>query len=198
MTGRLVDMAFTLGGKQRVTLEINGDFREIWDKLHQESVLDVEIKKHREKRSLSANAYFHVLCNKISAETGESEDAVKRRLVVSYGALARDKDGKPVGLKLPPTVDPSERPEVIAIPVDEYKELLAANTELKIIYHKLESCTIATEKYTFHEFVQNMHDALHSVELDAEAPAPVIPGMVEPLAAMHAQGAERLTDAEQL
>ena len=80
MTGRLVDMAFTLGGKQRVTLEINGDFREIWDKLHQEQVLDVEIKKHREKRSLSANAYFHVLCNKISAETGESEDAVKRRL----------------------------------------------------------------------------------------------------------------------
>ena len=74
------------------------------------------------------------------------------------------------------------RPEVIAIPVDEYKE----------------SCTITTEKYTFHEFVQNMHDALHSVELDAEAPAPVIPGMVEPLAAMHAQGAERLTDAEQL
>ena len=81
---------------------------EIWDKLHQEPVLDVEIKKHREKRSLSANAYFHVLCNKISAETGESEDAVKRRLVVSYGALARDKDGKPVGLKLPPTVDPSD------------------------------------------------------------------------------------------
>lgn len=108
MTGRLVDMAFTLGGKQRVTLELNGDFREIWDKLHLELVLDVEIKKHREKRSLSANAYFHVLCNKISAETGESEDAVKRRLVVSYGALARDKDGKPVGLKLPPTVDPCD------------------------------------------------------------------------------------------
>lgn len=80
----------------------------------------------------------------------------------------------------------------------KYEELLAANTELKIIYHKLESCAITTEKYTFHEFVQNMHDALHSVELDAEAPAPVIPGMVEPLAAMHAQGAERLTDAEQL
>lgn len=40
----------------------------------------------------------------------------------------------------------------------------------------------------------HIHDALHSVELDAEAPAPVIPGMVEPLAAMHAQGAERLTD----
>ena len=41
MTGRLVDMAFTLGGKQRVTLEINGDFREIWDKLHQEKAQPV-------------------------------------------------------------------------------------------------------------------------------------------------------------
>ena len=93
MTGRLVDMAFTLGGKQRVTLEINGDFREIWDKLHQEQVLDVEIKKHRNKRSHSANAYFHVLVNKIAAETGESDDLVKERLVVAYGTVARDKDG---------------------------------------------------------------------------------------------------------
>ena len=108
MTGRLVDMDFTLGGKQRVTLEINGDFREIWDKLHQDPVLDVEIKKHREKRSLSANAYFHVLCNKIAAETGESDDEVKRRLVVAYGALARDKDGHVIGIKLPVSVDATE------------------------------------------------------------------------------------------
>ncbi len=108
MTGRLVDLAFTLGGKQRLTIELDGDFREQWDKLHQELLLDVEIKKHRNRRSLSANAYFHVLCNKIAAETGESDDEVKRRLVVSYGALARDKDGKMVGLKLPPTVDPCE------------------------------------------------------------------------------------------
>ena len=87
MTGRLVDMSFTLGGKQRVTLEINGDFRETWDKLHLEQVLDIEIKKHREKRSLSANAYFHVLVNKIAAETGESDDEVKRRLVVALSLI---------------------------------------------------------------------------------------------------------------
>lgn len=41
------------------------------------------------------------------------------------------------------------RPEVIAIPVDEYKELLAANTELKIIYHKLESCAITTDRWNW-------------------------------------------------
>lgn len=105
MTGRLVDMAFTLGGKQRVTLELNGDFREIWDKLHLEPILDVEVKKHREKRSHSANAYFHVLVNKIAAETGESDDLVKERLVVAYGTVARDKDGCTVGFKLPVSVD---------------------------------------------------------------------------------------------
>ena len=104
MTGRLVDMAFTLGGKQRVTLELNGDFREIWDKLHLEPILDVEVKKHREKRSHSANAYFHVLVNKIAAETGESDDLVKERLVVAYGTVARDKDGCTVGFKLPASV----------------------------------------------------------------------------------------------
>ena len=108
MTGRLVDMAFTLGGKQRVTLELNGDFREIWDKLHLEPILDVEVKKHREKRSHSANAYFHVLVNKIAAETGESDDLVKERLVVAYGTVARDKDGCTVGFKLPVSFDVRE------------------------------------------------------------------------------------------
>ena len=31
MTGRLVDMAFTLGGKQMVTLQAYREFREFWD-----------------------------------------------------------------------------------------------------------------------------------------------------------------------
>jgi len=108
MTGRLVDMSFSLNRKQRITLEVDSDFRNLWDKLNQEPLLDIEIKKHREKRSLSANAYFHVLVNKIAAETGESDDEVKRRLVVSYGALARDKDGHVIGIKLPAAVDATE------------------------------------------------------------------------------------------
>ena len=77
MTGRLVDMSFSLNRKQRITLEVDSDFRSLWDKLNQEPLLDIEIKKHRNKRSHSANAYFHVLVNKIAAETGESDDLVK-------------------------------------------------------------------------------------------------------------------------
>lgn len=87
------------------------------------------------------------------------------------------------------------RAESIAIPVEEYKELLAAKTELEIIYHKLGSCTDTTEKYTFHEFVQNMHEALHPAQSDTAIPVPVVPGMVEPLAAMHAEEAARSANA---
>lgn len=89
MTGRLVDISFSLNRKQRITLEVDSDFRNLWDKLNQEPLLDIEIKKHRNKRSRSANAYFHVLVNKIAAETGESDDLVKERLVVAYGTVAR-------------------------------------------------------------------------------------------------------------
>ena len=105
MTGRLVDISFSLNRKQRITLEVDSDFRSLWDKLNQEPLLDIEIKKHRNKRSRSANAYFHVLVNKIAAETGESDDLVKERLVVAYGTVARDKDGCTVGFKLPVSVD---------------------------------------------------------------------------------------------
>ena len=92
MRGRLVDLAYGLNGRQRITVEVTRDFREDFDRLR-EADLDIEIKKHREKRSKSANAYFHVLVNKIAAERGGSEDAVKESLVVQYGALAKDDDG---------------------------------------------------------------------------------------------------------
>lgn len=104
MRGRLVDLAFGLNRRQRITVEVTRDFREDFDRLR-DADLDIEIKKHREKRSKSANAYFHVLVNKIAAERGGSEDAVKESLVVQYGALAKDDDGLTVGFKLPASVD---------------------------------------------------------------------------------------------
>lgn len=61
MRGRLVDLAYGLNGRQRITVEVTRDFREDFDRLR-EADLDIEIKKHREKRSKSANAYFHGPC----------------------------------------------------------------------------------------------------------------------------------------
>ena len=63
--------------------------------------LDVEIEKHREVRSLDANAYFHVLCRKLAEKVGTSEDEMKKELVHKYGAVGRAKDGKVAGVMIP-------------------------------------------------------------------------------------------------
>lgn len=68
--------------------------------------IEVEAKKHRERRSLDANAYFHVLVAKIAAALGLGNDEVKRRMNMEYGTWMKDDDGKPVGLKLPEGVKP--------------------------------------------------------------------------------------------
>lgn len=106
MRGRLVDLSMGMNRKQRITIEVDRDFRADFDRL-KDAELDVEVKKHRNRRSLSANAYFHVLVNKIAAERGDGDEAAKAALVVEYGALAKDADGLTVGFKLPATVDVS-------------------------------------------------------------------------------------------
>lgn len=106
MRGRLIDLSIGLNRKQRITVEVDRDFREDYDRL-KDAELDVEIKKHRNRRSLSANAYFHVLVSKIAAERGGSEEDTKTWLVCEYGALAKDGDGLNVGFKLPASVDVS-------------------------------------------------------------------------------------------
>lgn len=53
-----------------------------------EKVLDLQVKEHREKRSLDANAYFHVLLSKIAEKTNVGLEDVKKRIVEDYGTVA--------------------------------------------------------------------------------------------------------------
>lgn len=69
---------------------------------------DLKIEKWSEKRTLQANAYFHVLCNLIAKETKSSMDDAKKQLVFQYGTLARGNDGKLAGAILPPSVNPDD------------------------------------------------------------------------------------------
>jgi hypothetical protein len=64
-----------------------------------------EIKQYREKRSLDANAYFHVLVHKIADAMNLGEDETKVNLVLEYGSVMRDENGDKVGFKLPSSVD---------------------------------------------------------------------------------------------
>lgn len=74
----------------------------------QPKLYDADLKVHREKRSLDANAYFHLLVGKIADAMNLGFEEVKTNLVVEYGAFERDEDGVKVGFKLPASVDVSK------------------------------------------------------------------------------------------
>lgn len=104
MRGRLRDLTFGPKGEQHITVTVQTDFRDDFDKLKDKDIR-VEIKVWREPRSKDANAYFHVLVNKIAEAQGLGDEEVKRSLVVEYGALARDEDGQLIGAMLPAGTD---------------------------------------------------------------------------------------------
>lgn len=84
--GKISDVSRELtSNKVRITFVIDklpGDL----DELTGCDALDITAKRHREKRSREANAYFHVLVNEIAAALKSSNTEVKNRLIREYGA----------------------------------------------------------------------------------------------------------------
>jgi hypothetical protein len=50
-----------------------------------DDLLSVQIKKHREKRSLNSNAYFHLLVDKIAEVQESSRTEIHNWLIAEYG-----------------------------------------------------------------------------------------------------------------
>jgi len=87
MKGRLLDLSFTLNGKQRLLIELDDDFRQDFAALKDHDVR-VEIKKWRKKRSLDANAYAWVLIDKIAQATGIPKTEVYRQAIREIGGVS--------------------------------------------------------------------------------------------------------------
>lgn len=104
MIGVLRDLTMNLDKTQNITLTVKGDCRGLFERLSGKQ-LDIELKQHRERRSLDANAYFHVLVGKIAAALNDSNENVKRELVIDYGTIDHDSTGRPVICMLPSTAD---------------------------------------------------------------------------------------------
>ena len=104
MKGRLRDLTFGMNGEQHITVTVTKDFRDDFDRLKDKDIR-VEIKQWREPRSKDANAYFHVIVNKIAEHQKLGDDEVKRWLVSEYGTLARDEEGQLIGAMLPVGAD---------------------------------------------------------------------------------------------
>ena len=64
LTGKIADLSLDFRtGRAKLTLELNErqSAANMFDELNQCEKLSIKISKHREKRSLDANAYFFVL-----------------------------------------------------------------------------------------------------------------------------------------
>jgi len=87
MQGRLIDISYGLNRRQRVTVEISGDFSGEYDRLKNTDV-DVEIKKHRKQRSLTANAYAWVLVDKIAEALILDKASVYKNAIREIGGVS--------------------------------------------------------------------------------------------------------------
>lgn len=74
-------------GKPLLTLEVNEkhDFELLVDELKDCERLSVEIKQFRQRRSLDANAYFWVLCDKLAEKLNRSKVDIYREYVKDIG-----------------------------------------------------------------------------------------------------------------
>lgn len=89
MKGRFLRALTTDSGAYEVTFETR-DKAEIdtLRALGTEQELNVTVKRFRERRSLNANAYFHVLVAKIAEVMQKGIDEVKKNLVCDYGTVS--------------------------------------------------------------------------------------------------------------
>ena len=62
---------------------------------------------YKESRSLNANAYFHVLVDKIAEKMQLGADEIKVKMVLEYGTMATE-CGEPVIVALPKSANISE------------------------------------------------------------------------------------------
>lgn len=97
MKAQIVDFSLSFNRKQRLTLELDEDFRLRFDKLKDKPV-DLSIKAWAEPRTLKANAYLWQLITQIGNAIRESKEEVYFEMLKSYGqgaaasVLAADAD----------------------------------------------------------------------------------------------------------
>lgn len=87
-TGRIKDMNRDWKtGNVVLILELDSSGSEELQKICEQSKLTVKLARYTEKRSLNANAYFHVLVNRIATILSAPLTEVKNRLIREYGAF---------------------------------------------------------------------------------------------------------------
>lgn len=95
LTGRLSDVKRDYITKKPIlTFLVNEEPNGIEDL--SEKNLKIRINKVTKPRSLDANAYFHVLCDKLRLKLGVSMACMKNKLITDYGQIDYLDDGQAI------------------------------------------------------------------------------------------------------
>lgn len=107
-----IDMKPSAGGYTRLTIVVDGDKSTIGGIVSKAQIkpdeYEVEIKKIRHKRGLTANAYYWVLVEKLAKAIGSSKDDVHKEIIQRYGSMATDEDGSPIVFSILAGEDPTK------------------------------------------------------------------------------------------
>lgn len=91
LQGKIVDINLDfLNHKPKITLHLTNQMDILTDefnKLQNEELVDIEIVKHREKRSLDANAYCWVLCKKIADVLRTTKEEIYVKAIHEVGTF---------------------------------------------------------------------------------------------------------------
>lgn len=87
LRGKVNNLTFDLNGNPILSLSITNknDLLQGYDDVSKIDDLDIELKKHREKRSLNANAYCWVLLQKLAEKLNTSKDDLYLIMLERYG-----------------------------------------------------------------------------------------------------------------
>lgn len=118
MTGKIKDILNLIGGQKRITFEVDS-VDEVRGMEDQE--LSIKVTRASKKRSLSANAYFHVLVGKIADKLAISKAEAKNQLLGDYGQREIDENG-PVMISAYSYLKLEKREDMHCVPIG-YAEL---------------------------------------------------------------------------
>ena len=89
LKGKIVDVSLDfVTHKPKITIQITNQqdiLTDEFNKLQDEELLDIELNKHREKRSNDANSYCWVLCQKIAEVVNSTKILVYKKAISEAG-----------------------------------------------------------------------------------------------------------------
>lgn len=86
-TQKLPDIAFTLNDTIKVTFETQKSNLEQFQSLKEGKIYDIEIKEHKNKRSISQNAYLWVLINELAEKMQVDRTYMYKCMIKDYGHM---------------------------------------------------------------------------------------------------------------